>query len=251
METARARADAAHVIVRLVTMLVAALLLAGCSGEEGLRAQELLGQAETAQRALTSSTFEGVVGVTMDATAFKLRFTGTTSRDGEWLSMQSVGAPNGEELTLQMLVRDGRAWVNTDGHWQSAPAPTAARSGGTLSAAAFQQLARHVKDVRVSEHQMIGGKPVTTIAGEIDTQGLLETLMDVGKFAEGFSVYFSKLGIEIGDIRAVLSVDERTHLLDTASVALAIKSQEKQVRIEVRYRLTSANEPVRLPGPPA
>jgi uncharacterized lipoprotein YajG len=36
--------------VRLVTMLAAALLLAGCSTEEGTRAQTLLQQAEAAQR---------------------------------------------------------------------------------------------------------------------------------------------------------------------------------------------------------
>ena len=40
-----------------------------------------------------------------------------------------------------------------------------------MSAAAFQQLARYVKDVRVTEHQQIEGKSVTTIAGEIDTPG--------------------------------------------------------------------------------
>jgi hypothetical protein len=42
-------------------------------------------------------------------------------------------------------------------------------SNGTLSAAAFQQLARYVKDVRVKEHQVIQGQTVTTIGGEIDT----------------------------------------------------------------------------------
>ena len=44
---------------------------------------------------------------------------------------------------------------------------------GSMGAGAFQSLARHVRDVRVAEHQQIGGKIVTTIAGEIDTAGLL------------------------------------------------------------------------------
>jgi hypothetical protein len=245
------------VIVRIVTILAAGLLLAGCSSEEGLRAQELLQQAETAQVQLSSSTFEGAVAVDMDGEAFKLLFNGKTSGAGEWLSMQTVGAPAGADMTMQMLVRDGRAWVNADGRRQSAPLPTVggagAGSGATLSAAAFQQLARHVQDVRVSEHQLIGGKPVTTIAGEIDTEGMLESLADLGSssLAEGFSLDFSKLGIDIGDIRAVLTVDERTHLLDTATVTLSISAQGKRMQLDLRYRLTSANEPVSLPSPPS
>jgi hypothetical protein len=93
----------------------------------------------------------------------------------------------------------------------------------------------------------------TTIAGEIDTEGLLESLTGLGSssFAEGFSLDFSELGLDIGDIRAVLTVDERTHLLDSASVTLAISAQGKRMQIELRYRLTSANAPVRLPSPPS
>ena len=244
-------------IVRIVTILAAGLLLAGCSSEEGLRAQELLQQAETAQAQLRSSTFEGAVAVDMDGEAFKLLFNGKTSGAGEWVSMQTVGAPDGADMNMQMLVRDGRAWVNADGRWQSAPLPAVggagAGSGATLSAAAFQQLARHVQDVRVSEHQLIGGKPVTTIAGEIDTEGMLESLTDLGSssLAEGFSLDFSKLGIDLGDIRAVLTVDERTHLLDTATVTLSISAQGKRMQLDLRYRLTSANEPVGLPSPPS
>lgn len=246
-------------IVRIVAILATGLLLAGCSSEEGLRAQELLQQAETAQAQLHSSTFEGAVAMTMEGEAFKLLFNGKTSGAGEWISIETAGVPNGADMQMQVLVRDGRAWVNADGRWQSTTLPTlggsagATRSDATLGAAAFQQLARHVQDVRVSEHQVIGGKPVTTIAGEIDTEGMLESLLDLGSssFAEGFSLDFSKLGIEIGDIRAVLTVDERTHLLDTASVTLAISAQGKRMQIELRYRLTSANEPVRLPSPPS
>ena len=238
---------------RLTT--AAGLLLVGCS-EEGRRAQELLQQAETAQAQLRSSTFEGAVAVDMNGEAFKLLFDGKTSGAGEWVSMQTVGAPDGADQKMQLLVHNGQAWVNADGRWQSTPMPpvgaTGTGSGGTLSAAAFQQLARHVQDVRVKEHQLIGGKPVTTIAGEIDTEGMLESLTDLGSssFAEGFSLDFSKLGIDIGDIRAVLTVDERTQLLDTATVTLTISAQGKRMQLDLRYRLTSANEPVTLPSPP-
>ena len=70
---------------------------------------------------------------------------------------------------MQVLVRSGKAWLDADGRWRSAPIPADATSNGTLSAAAFQELARFVKDVRVKEHQVIQGQTVTTIGGEIDT----------------------------------------------------------------------------------
>ena len=242
-------------IARIVTLLAAGLLFAGCTGEEGLRAQELLQQAETAQAQLHSSTFEGAVGVTMDGEAFELLFDGKTLGAAEWLSMQTVGAPDGADMSVQLLIRDGRAWVNADGRWLATPLPAAGGTAntfdGTLNAAAFQQLARHVRDVRVTEHQSIGGKPVTTIAGELDTEGMLESLTDRGSssLAEGLSLEFSKLGIEIGDIRAVLAIDERSQLLDTATVTVAVSAQGKRMQLELRYRLTSANEPVSMPSP--
>ena len=78
----------------------------------------------------------------------------------------------------------------------------------------------------MTEHQLIQGKPVTTIAGEIDTAGMLES------FA----------------IRAVLTIDERTRLLDTAFVSFAISVEGKSVELDLRYRLAGANEPVKLPS---
>jgi len=240
------------VIARIVTTLCAALFLTGCSTEEGLRAQELLQQAEVAQQALGSSTFEGSVSVAFGAQKVSMTFNGATSNGGEWFSMRSSGIPDGGDFSMQVLMRGGRAWVNLGGGWQSGPAPTGLGSTGTMSAAAFQQLARYVKDVRVTEHRLVGGKPVTTIGGEIDTQGMVQAVMKLGSVAgdvEGLSLDFSKLGIDFGDIEALLTIDERTHLLDTAFVTFSVAAKEQHVDLELRYRLTSANEPVELPTP--
>jgi hypothetical protein len=236
-------------VVRLVTALAAVALLAGCSTEEGMRAQELLQRAEAAQAQLGSATFDGSVGVSADGESFRMLFEGATSKEGEWLSMRTQGAPDGD-VRMQVVVRGGRAWLNLDGRWQATPVPRAADSGGTLSAAAFRQLARHVEDVRVTEHQLVRGKPVTTIAGEIDTEGMLEALLDLGSFAEGFSLDFSELGIDIGDIHAVLTIDEQTQLLDSALVTLALAAEGESIEVELRYRLSSVNERVSLPSPP-
>ncbi len=242
-------ADVAIVIVRLLALLAAALLLSGCSTEEGRRAQTLLQQAEAAQAELRSSSFDGSVGVSADGTSFRMIFNGATSKAGEWFSMRTSGVPGGGDVEMQVLVRGGRAWTNTGGRWQSTPAPAGIGSNGTLSATAFQELARYVKDVRVTEHQVIQGKPVTTIAGEIDTRGLLEAATKLGPLAESVDLDFSKLGIEIGDIHAVLTIDERTRLLDTAFISFAISAEGKSIEIDLRYRLASANKPVKLPSP--
>ena len=50
----------------LATVVGAAFLLAGCSTEEGNRAQELLQQAEQAQTQLHSATFEVDLGAVVD-----------------------------------------------------------------------------------------------------------------------------------------------------------------------------------------
>lgn len=237
-------------ILRIVTALAAVALLAGCSTEEGLRAQELLQRAEAAQAQLRSSTFEGSLGVAADGMTMRMVFNGATSKDGEWFSMRTSGVPGGGDMTMQVLVRGGRAWMKMGDRWQSMPVPRGAGSSETVSAAAFQQLARYVEDVRVTEHQLIGGKPVTTIAGEIDTAGMIESMAQFGSLAEGASFDLSKLGLDIGDIHAVLTIDERTHLLDSALVSFEMRAEGKSMKLDLRYRLAGANKPVKLPRPP-
>jgi hypothetical protein len=240
---------------RFLALATLALVLTGCSTEEGLRAQALLQQAEAAQQALQSSTFEGSMAVGMGAQKMSMQFHGATSKEGEWIAMRASGIPGAGTFSMQVLMKGGRAWMDMGGSWQSFPAGAqglGAGGSGTMSAAAFQQLARYVKDVRVTEHQLVDGKLVTTIGGEIDTQGMLEAFMKLGSMTgelEGFSLDFSKLGVELGDIEAVLTVDEATHLLSTAFVAFTMSAQGQEVDLELRYRLTSANEPVTLPSP--
>lgn len=226
----------------------AALALAGCAGESGLRAQELLERSAAAQERLTSSTFEGSVAFTLDGQRMSLLFTGASADGGEWFSMRTHGIPDAPELRMQMLVRGKDAWLDLGEGWQAMPAPPSAAANGTVSGAAFQRLAEHVKAVRVTEGQLVGGKPVTTIAGEIDTEGLLAAASELAGMANQ-SFDLGQLGISFGDIDAVLTIDERTHLLDSAYVTLTVGAKGKQAKVELRYRLTGANEPVQLPAP--
>ena len=256
MQPSPTRADA-DAVIRLPALVVcAAFLLSGCSSAEGTRAQELLQQAEQAQEQLDSATFEANIGVVMDGKQIKVALEGAASKEGAAFSMHMTGLPDAGSEDFQFVVRGNSAWMSdTDGHWASLPVPEGLNGkSSSMGADAFQELARYVKDVRVVEHQLIGGKPVATIAGEIDTAGMLQAFAKLGSLpgtgAEdgGFSFDLDDLGIKIGDIKAVLSIDEGTHLLDAALVTVAIEAEGEKLELKVQYRLTSVNEPVTLPS---
>jgi hypothetical protein len=249
-------------VIRLLATLVgAAFLLSGCSTAEGKRAQELLQQAEAAQANLHSVAFEADLGFAFDGRQVEVALTGAASKEGAAFSLRGSGVPEASDMNLDVVVRGDRVWTTEGGRWEAVPVPANLEGrmnslSGSLGAEAFQELARHVRDVRVAEHQQIGGKLVTTIAGEIDTAGMLKAVTKLGSLSgtggekSAFSFDLDDLGLNIGDIKAVLSIDERTHLLDTALVTLSLEAQGQKLDFELRYRLTSANQPVELPSPP-
>lgn len=228
-----------------------ALALAGCSSAEGQRAQELLVAADAAQTQLTSSSFEGGLSFSLSGQRVELRFEGVGSRQRGYLSMRSSGLP-GANFDLQVVVRGKQIWMQVDGRWQKLPAAAAPRlDSAALGPAAFAELARHVKDVRVAENQLVDGRSVAVVAGEIDTVGLLgamSKLSGLGELTPGLDV--QELAAGIGDIQAVLTIDERTHLLDSALVTLAVDVAGEKLQLTLNYRLTSANQPVRIPSVP-
>ncbi len=182
--------------------------------------------------------------------------------------MTTDGIPGGESLDATMVMRGDRAWVSTNGSWTSVPVPPElkqAEGSASLGSAAFQELASYVRDIRVTEHQLMNGKPSTIIAGEIDTAGLLQATTKLGSFSklsgaappelqalEGFDFgNLSTFGIELGDVSAVLTIDESSHLLSSALVRLTVKLKDETMELRLGYRLTSSNAPVELPAAPA
>ena len=239
----------------LATVVGAAFLLSGCSTEEGNRAQELLQQAEQAQTTLHSAAFEIDVGAVVDGEQINVAVKGAASKEGAVISMHATGIPEASDQDFQIVIRGNRAWMSTtNGTWAAMPVPKEMNGkSGSMGADAFQQLARYVRDVRVAEHQQIGGKPVTTIAGEIDTAGLIKAVTKLGSLAgpgseqPAFDFDLDDLGLKFGDIKAVLTIDETTHLLSSALVTLSMDVQGKKLELELRYRLTSSNQPVKFP----
>ena len=212
-----------------------------------MRAQELLQQAEAAQAQLRTSTFDGSVSLTAEGMNIRLAFTGATAPAGEWFSLRSSGIPGGD-MTMEVLNRKGRVSANTGSGWKPLPGAATATGGtATMSAEAFQQLARHVRDVRVTEHQPIDGKLKTIVAGEIDTKGMIAAAASLSSIAPKGSFDLADAGLDLGDISALLTIDETSHLLDTAFVTFSMQAQGKRAKLELRYRLATANEPVQLP----
>jgi hypothetical protein len=244
------------VIRLLATVVGAAFLFSGCSTEEGNRAQGLLQQAEEAQATLHSATFELDLGAVVDGEQIDVAVKGAASKEGAVFSMHATGIPEASGQNFQMVIRGNRAWMSTtNGKWAAMPVPKEMNGkSGSMGADAFQQLARYVRDVRVAEHQQIEGKSVTTIAGEIDTAGLLKAVTKLralsgpGGEKPAFAFDLDDLGLKIGDIKAVLSIDESTHLLSTALVTLGMDVQGKSMKLELRYRLTSSNKPIKFPS---
>ena len=220
MQPSSARADARTVIRLLAIVVGAAFLLSGCSTEEGNRAQELLQQAEQAQAKLALGDVRGERRLPDGRKQVDLAMKGAASKEGASFSMHATGIPEAAGKDFQMVVRGNRAWMSdTNGAWASMPVPKEMNGvSGSMGAGAFQELARYVRDVRVAEHQQIGGKPVTTIAGEIDTTGMIKAMAKLGSLSgpgsekPAFSFDLDDLGLKFGDIKAVLSIDESTQL---------------------------------------
>ena len=184
MQPPSPHADAGTVLRLLATAVCSAFLLSGCTAE-GQQAQELLQQAEVAQAALDSATFEASVGVVMAGRQMTVLVEGAATKDGAAISLHTTGIPGSKSKDFQLVVRDDRAWMkDTGGKWASMPVPTELEGKSrSMGADAFQELARYVKDVRIAEHQQIGGKNVTTIAGEIDTVGMLQAVAKLGSLS--------------------------------------------------------------------
>jgi hypothetical protein len=238
--------------------LAACVVLPGCSTAEGQRAQELLLQAQAAEAQLKSAAFDASLSFALGGEKVEVLLEGAGAKDAQYLSVTAGGMP-GLELDAKLVVRGRTAWVGMNGEWERTQVPAGLDLGTSASfgSAAFQELTKHVRDVRVTEQQIVAGKPATIIAGEIDTVGLmgsLTKLAGLGQEAapEGFELPdLNELGVTIGDIKAVLTIDESTRLMSAALVTLAIEAGGEQLHLELRYRLTAANEPVKIPAPRA
>jgi hypothetical protein len=242
-----------------VALSALALVAAGCAGADGKRAQELLLQAEAAEKNVRSASFE----LELDA-SFEGQKVGVSLRGGGYSKGKRAGDMFLEASTSGALgafdfgfvANRGRLSMRTNGRWETMPASSAARSSlgsvgsRDLGSAAFLELARYVKEVRVTEGQIVNGEPTATISGTIDTAGLVQgmaKLEGLSELAGGAAPDLSDLSKYLGDTRAAIAISERTHLIRGAVVNLTVDAEGRKVDLQLVYRLRDVNKPVRFP----
>jgi hypothetical protein len=238
--------------------LALALLGAGCAGgPDAQRAQELLARAQAAESRVTSATYELELAVSAEGKDVTIALTGGGYLKGkragdQYLRGSVTGALGNVELEFVSLGR--RAYARLGGNWQAIPRPVIPSAAGQqgFGSAAFLELSRYVLDVRVTEDQFLAGEPSATIAGTIDTAGLVKAAARLDGFSQlvgEAAPQLSEVAEHLGDTSAVLVISERTHLVRAAVIDLTIEQDGKELELRLIYRLRGVNKPVQMPKP--
>jgi hypothetical protein len=236
---------------RVAALALVVLPLLACSGEQGERAQQLLTRAQAAQARLTSATYEARMSVSMDGQRFGLVMDGGAYLKGpragdQILSLRADGIPGVGAMDMQMLVRGRVATMSLNGQRFSVPLPASTKEQYDWSSTMLD-LARYVKQVKVREGRVVNGEPGATIAGVIDTEGLLKAVSKLEPFTQAAGPAapdFGEIAEHLGDIRAAVFVAQGTGLIRSAVINLAVDAQGKKAQIEFTYRLNSSNKAV-------
>jgi hypothetical protein len=236
---------------RLAAPLLAVLVLAGCAGEQGARAQELLTRAETAQARLTSVSYELRMTFGMEGQSFTLAVHGGGYLKGrragdQVLTMRTDGIAGLGAMNAHMVVRGGRLTMSMNGQRTSLVVPESAKQQYDWSGTMLD-LARYVKRVQVREGRVVNGEPGATVSGVIDTKGLVEAASKLQSFSQvaGQSAPdLSEVAEHLGDTRAALFVSSRTGLIRSAVVGLTAEVGDEELTIDVTYRLKSVNRAI-------
>lgn len=230
---------------------IAALTLAGCSGEQGERAQQLLNRAQTAQAGLTSMGYELRMTFGLEGQRVSLVLDGAGYVKGrragdQAMTMRMEGVPGLGTMNAQMLLRGGQLSMNMNGQWTSVAVPASARHQYDWSSTMLE-LARYVKRVQVREERVVNGERGATVSGVIDTEGLIRAASKLQSFSQVAgqpAPDMSEMAEHVSDTRAALFISSRTGLIRSAVVGLSVETEGKDLQIDVTYRLKSVNRPI-------
>jgi hypothetical protein len=236
---------------RLAVLALAVLALAACSGEQGARAQQLLTRAEAAQALLTSATYEARINVSFEGQRFSLVMKGGAYLKGrragdQILSMRADGIPGAGSFDARMLIRGRQASMSMNGQRFSMPLTASTKQQFDWSST-MVDLTRYVKQVKVREGRVVNGEHGATITGVIDTAGLLKAVAKLDGFTQvaGTSApKFDAFADHLSDVRVALFVAERTGLIRSAVINLALQAKGKNAELELTYRLDSTNRAI-------
>ena len=238
----------------LLLPISAALLLSACSGADAQRATELIAESHAAQAAVRSATYDARVSVSQSGKTYTFVMTGGGYLRGpragdQILSMQGEGFP--VAVNMSLAITRGRAFVRANGAWQSIGPAGQMTDTSSNWAGLAGQLTRYVKDVDVRENQVVAGERGTMVAGVVDTAGALEALSGLDAFSRGTggaSPVFDEIRKRLSDMRVVLFISSRTHLVRTMVINLDVKLDDGTAKLQMLYSLRSVNQPVSIPN---
>jgi len=256
MPCARHRADLQAVSFwrPLVALAVALPLLAGCSGADAVRAEQLLQQAQQAQQQASSETFSAHLNVTVQGQAMQLQLSGggylKGARAGDMVMDLKLAAPVALPFTTARIAKVGQtAWLELDGRRTALPSVPGQTSTTYSSLISSFDFTRYVKDVKVQGGQTLNGRPVTKIVGILDSASLLNAFSKLGGLtqATGGASLPDFVG-HVTDTRVVAYLDDRTHMLVAALVDVGFHAGNEDAKLHLDLAITSVNRPVPLPA---
>lgn len=242
-------------------LLLVALLASGCLGAEARRARDLLQDAERAVAGARTLRYEADLTFAGDGTTGVVRMRGAVRRTatGAYDQVLRVTAegPGMTGVEGRVVVRDGHAWAEVGGRWIDAGAAGDAGSaaGGLerFSPDDLASLAPYVEDVSVQENRVVAGRASAVVTCRIDAAGLLREVLDTGDGAAvpGLDGLVDQLADGLGDVDAVLVLDQATQMLRAARLTVAFEAQGRRMELRVGLRITSVDKPVTIPVPAA
>lgn len=242
--------------MRLLAVTIATLALGtGCAvGPDARDAKALLERAQAEQAKLASAAYDVRLTAKSAGRTFAFRVDGAAQLRGanagdQYVRVRASGVQAGAvEMTLAK--RGPHVRVSMNGNVQTfeagrsdAPDLDALGQFGSLDFASC------VEQLDVAEGRSLNGEPATRIGGVVDTGCLLRAASKMNGLSEtaGQPFDLGELAKHVGDVRATLFVSERTHLLIGAVVSTEIEAEGFSASVQLSYRLTSVNRPLRFP----
>jgi hypothetical protein len=238
--------------MRKLLALVAVLpALAACSGADALEAEQLLQEASTAQNSVDSESFSAHLTFKAKGQEFGLTMTGGAYLKGSSAGdmVVDMGVSSATPLPfgkIEIAKVGSSAWFSLDGKRMTFPASTlssSSTSGDSLGAFDF---AKYVKDVKVDGGEVLNGKAVTKITGVLDTASLVQGLSALG--GAGNAAGLPDLSGNVSDTRAVVYVDDTTHLVVALLADFSVHADGESAEVHLDFAVTGVNEPVALPS---
>jgi hypothetical protein len=233
-------------VALLAALLLATLGVAGCAGEDGQRAQELLRQSNQAMARVDTFRFSGRMTMEMQTGSFTFTMTGAGRQSGTPAAVVTMNADGIPGFPMSVVTRGEVVWTKMgDSGWVRSTAPAGPATG--LEQFDFTP---YVKDVDVEEGQQIAGEPAVKLSGVLDTSAMVEGMLgQFGPLLGGGDM--SQVLDGLGDTRVVIYVSESSQLPLHTLVDMTIEAGGQSADMHLDFTIAGVNQPVKIPQPRA